>query len=446
MRFTPLLGFGLLSLGLSTAPALANPAIQHWIADTGARVFFVESRSLPMLDVRVDFAAGSAYDPEGLEGLASMTRGLLDSGVDGLDEQAIADTIADTGAQIGGDTDRDRSSMVLRTLSSTNELDAALDIGARLLATPTFPEHALERERARSIAGLRESLTRPATLSARAFAAGIYPDHPYGRLTTPESLARIDRDALVAFHHRYFVATNASITIVGDIDRDGAERIAERLTAGLARGEPAPALPEPTMPHAREERIPHPSAQAHIAIGLPGMSREDPDYYALLVGNHVLGGGGFTSRLTREVRDARGYAYSVFSFFHPRSVAGPFQIGLQTRGSQADSALNLATEVLAQFSAEGPSDEELIAAQSNLINGFGLRLDSNRKILDHVAMIGFYGLPLDWLETYTDYVAAVTAEQVREAFSRRIRAEHLITVVAGGDGDREDGGDQVATD
>lgn len=417
-------------------PVLAGPQIEHWTSESGARVFFIEGRSLPMLDVRVDFAAGSAYEPEGLEGLAGMTRGLLETGIEGLDEQAIVEQIADTGAQIGGDTDRDRNSLVLRTLSSQTERDASVDLAARLLATPTFPDSALERERNRSIAGLREALTRPATLANRAFSAGIYPEHPYGRQTTPESLARIDRDALLDFHRRHFVAANATVTIVGDIDRAGAERIAQQLTESLPLGEPAPALPQPTMPQARIERIANPSAQSHIAVGLPGMGREDPDYYPLLVGNHVLGGGGFTSRLTKEVRDARGYAYSVFSFFHPHRVAGPFQIGLQTRGSQADSALAVVSEVLAAFTADGPTEEELTAAQSNIINGFGLRLDSNRKILDHVAMIGFYGLPLDWLDTYTGHIAAVTAEQVQDAFARRIRPEHLVTIVAGGDGDR----------
>lgn len=431
-----LIGGTLIAALVITLPALAGPQIEHWQSESGARVFFIESRSLPMLDIRVDFAAGSAYEPEGLEGLASMTRGLLETGIEGLDEQAIVEQIADTGAQISGDTDRDRNSLVLRTLSSATERDASVDLAARLLATPNFPEAALERERNRSIAGLREALTRPATLASRAFSAGIYPEHPYGRQTTLESLARIDRDALADFHRRYFVASNATVTIVGDIDRAGAERIAQHLTAALPHGEAAPPLAEPQMPEARVERITNASAQAHIAVGLPGMGREDPDYYPLLVGNHVLGGGGFTSRLTKEVRDARGYAYSVFSFFHPHRVAGPFQIGLQTRGSQAESALAVVSEVLAAFTANGPTDEELVAAQSNIINGFGLRLDSNRKILDHVAMIGFYGLPLDWLDSYTDHIAAVTAEQVQDAFARRIRPEHLVTIIAGGDGDR----------
>lgn len=436
--------FKLLAAGAAIAgicfssSAAAGPGIEHWTSPSGAQVFFVQSQALPMLDIQVDFAAGSAFAPAGLEGLAGMTRGLLDTGTTTLDEQAIAEKIADLGAQIGGSTDRDRSGLSLRTLSSQQERDAAIALAADLLANPAFPDAALERERARSIAGLRESLTRPGTLAARAFNTGIYPDHPYGAETTEASLNAITREALLEFHRNFYVANNATVTIVGDTDREGAEAIAEALTRQLPAGSAAPAIAPPQPPQAATIRIANPSAQAHVAVGLPGMTRDDPDYYPLLVGNHVLGGGGFTSRLTKEVRDARGYAYSVFSFFHPHRVAGPFQIGLQTRGSQAESALEVVNQVLAGFIAEGPTADELEAAQSNIINGFGLRLDSNRKILDHVVMIGFYGLPLDWLERYPGHIAEVTAEQVQDAFSRRVRSEHLITVVAGGDGDRAD--------
>ncbi|NMG54205.1 M16 family metallopeptidase, partial [Aromatoleum aromaticum] len=199
----------------------------------------------------------------------------------------------------------------------------------------------------------------------------------------------------------------------------------------------------PQLPPRLIEHIEHPSAQAHILMGMPGISRDDPDYFPLVVGNYVLGGGGFVSRLTKEVREKRGFAYSVFSSFQPLRVAGPFEIGLQTRGSQAREARQVTQSVLDEFVAAGPSADELQAAKDNFINGFGLRLDSNRKILDYVSMIGFYGLPLDWLDTYPERAAEVTVEAVRDAFSRRIRDEHLVTVVAGGDGDVVANGERV---
>jgi zinc protease len=305
-----------------------------------------------------------------------------------------------------------------------------------MLARPDYPAAALERERARALAGLRESLTRPATLAERRFAQQVFGDHPYGRVVTAESLEAVTREALIDHHRRHYTARNATVTIVGDADRATAARIAEALTRDLPAGAPMPSLPTPAMPEAGVHRIPHPSAQAHILAGMPGIAREDPDYYTLLVGNHVLGGSGLVSRLSREVRDERGFAYSVYSYFAPQAVRGPFQIGLQTRGSQAEDALAVVREVLAEFTANGPTAEELSAAKDNIVNGFGLRLDANSKILGYVAMIGFYGLPLDWLDTYTARVEAVDAAAIRDAFSRRIRAEHLAVVIAGGDGDR----------
>lgn len=424
-----------LVLGASAHLAMAGPTIQHWVAETGARVYFVPGDTLPMLDVRIDFDAGSARDPQGREGLASMTRGLLDAGTGDLDEQAIAEARADTGAQFGGGTAEDRASFTVRTLSSAAERDAALALAARLIAHPAFPESVLAREKSRSAAGLREALTRPATLAERAFGSAVFGDHPYGAQVDFESIEAIDRAALQDFHRRHYTARNASITIVGDASREEAERIAVLLTRELPAGEALPPLPQPLMPQASEQRIAHPSSQAHILAGLPGMSRDDPDYFTLLVGNHILGGSGLVSRLNREVRDARGFAYSVYSYFAPQAVAGPFQIGLQTRGSQRDDALRVVREVLADFIATGPTQDELKSARDNLINGFGLRLDSNGKILDWVSMVGFYGLPLDWLDTYPQRVAEVTTEDIREAFARRVKPQHMVVVVAGGDGD-----------
>jgi len=426
------------ALALLAPLAQAGPHIEQWTAPTGARVLFVESHALPMVDIQIDFAAGSAHEPATRAGLAGLTRSLLDAGAGDLDEQAISDRSADIGAQIGGGTDDDRASLSIRSLSAPAERDAAVELAATLLARPTFPAGILERERARAIAGLKEALTKPATLAERRFTALAYAGHPYGQLTTEESLAAIGRDDLVAFHRSHYGASRASIAIVGDVDRATAEQIAIRLTAGLPPVEPPAPLPPPTQPKAERVHVPNPSAQAHILVGQPGMAREDADYFPLLVGNYVLGGGGFVSRLTREVREKRGYAYSVYSYFMPQQVAGPFQIGLQTKGSQAEDALQVVTDTLAGFIAHGPSAAELQAARDNLVNGFGLRLDSNRKVLDYVAMIGFYRLPLDWLDSYPRKVAAVTAEQVRDAFTRRVRPEHLVTVIAGGDGDRAD--------
>jgi zinc protease len=220
---------------------------------------------------------------------------------------------------------------------------------------------------------------------------------------------------------------------VGALSRSEAEALALQLTELLPAGGDAVAPPAVVLPKAGELRLPHPAAQAHIHVGLPALKRGDPDFYTLMVGNYSLGGGGFVSRLMKEVRDKRGFAYSVYSYFAPMKESGPFQIGLQTKRTQANDALKVTRDVLQQFIAEGPSESELKAAKANIVGSFPLRLDSNRKILDNVAAIGFYGLPLDYLDTYAANIQKVTAADVRAAFARHVQAEHLVTVVVAGD-------------
>ena len=180
------------------------------------------------------------------------------------------------------------------------------------------------------------------------------------------------------------------------------------------------------------EHIYHPSAQTTVRMGAPGMHRGDPDYFPLYIGNHVLGGSGLVSRLSDEVREKRGLSYSASSYFNPMEQDGPYLLSLQTRNDQSAQALKVLKDTLVKFVADGPTDQELESAKKNITGGFALRLDSNGKIADHLAVIGFYGLPLDYLDTFIGKVNAVTVEQVREAFKRRIHPEHMVTVTVGG--------------
>ena len=412
---------------------LAGVKIEHWVTPSGARVQFVESRVLPMLDVQVDFAAGSMFDPEGKSGLAALTRGALDLGAGKFDETAIAEQMADIGASLAGGADTDRANVSLRTLSAKDKREPALNILKAVLHAPLFDAAIFEREKARTIAGLKEAMTRPDSIAGKAFWAAMYPNHPYGRQATPESVAALSRDDLAAHHARYYNAANASISLVGDISRAEAEMIAEAIAAGLPKGEAAKLPAAPEKPKWSLTQLAHPASQAHVYIGLPAIERGNPDFFPLLVGNYTLGGGGFVSRLMKEVRDKRGYAYSVYSYFAPLKQTGPFQIGLQTKRSQARDALKVTREVLTDFLKDGPSDDELAAAKANLTGSFPLRLDSNKKILDNVANIGFFGLPLDYLDQYQAKVQAVTADDVRKAFARRVRPENLITVTVAAD-------------
>lgn len=428
---------------IGTVPAHAALQIQNWTLENGARVLFVENHTIPMLDVSVEFDAGARRDPAGKAGLAAFTNGMLARGVlaagtePALSEAQVSDAFADTAAQRGGAAGSERAGASLRTLSSPAERDAALTLLARVLAQPSFPADIIARDKARTIAHLKEALTKPEAIADKAFWHALYGDHPYGQQASPESVATIERADILEFHRSHYVADRAVIAMIGDISRADADAIAQQLTQRLPRlpnsTDALPAMPEVPPAHAEELRIAHPASQAHILIGAPALQRNDPDYFTLTVANYILGGGGFVSRLTREVREKRGLSYSIYSYFSPMAQPGPFQIGLQTSKAQADEALKVVRSTLATFLQEGPTNAELKAAKDNLIGGFALRIDNNRKILDNIAAIGYYRLPLDYLDTWTAKVAQVTVADIRAAFARKVALDKLVTVVVGVD-------------
>ena len=422
---------------LSTAQA-ALP-VQSWTAKTGTKVLFVEARSIPMIDLRVDFDAGSRYDPPAKAGLAAMTQGLLALGAnvqnEVLTEQQIADRFADAGAQRGGSADVDRAGVSLRTLSSRTEREAALTTLAGILAAPALAQEVLAREKARRIAALKEEDTKPEVIADRAFDRALYlsggAGHPYGRNQTAASIDAITRADVQAFYAANYGARRAVMAIIGDLSRAEAEEIAERLTAQLPAGGAAPTMPPVPPQQASELRIPHPATQSHILIGSAVMKRGDPDYFALTVGNYILGGGGFVSRLMEQVREKRGLAYSVYSYFTPLVQEGPYQAGLQTKKEQANEALALVRKIIAEYVASGPTAKELRAAKDNLVGGFALRIDSNRKILDNLSAIGFYNLPLDYLDTWSARIEKVSVEDIRRALKKHLKPEQFSTVIVG---------------
>ncbi len=426
--------FLIVLFSLLASLAHAGPQIQHWVAPTGAKVYFVENRDLPILDVQIDFAGGGVRSPADKSGVASLTAGLLEAGAGDMDEEGISARLVDLGALLSSSSDHDKASATLRTLSSAEEKTGALALMRAVLSAPTFPENVLAREKTRTIESLKEADTRPDAIAGKRFTAALYPGHPYGNVATPESIARIARDDLVSFHKAYYVARGAVVSIIGDVSRSEAEAIAVQLTEALPTrsGEIEP-LPPVTLPQRETIKVSHPAAQSHIHIGVPALARTDPDYFPLLIGNYTLGGGGFVSRLMKEVREKRGYAYSVYSYFAPRVLAGPFQIGLQTKREQAQDALKVVDDVLTKYIAEGPTTQELAAAQKNLIDGQALRIDSNAKLLGYLSLIGFYGLPLDYLDQFPRKVAAVTRDDVKAAFRRHVKPENLVTVIVATD-------------
>jgi zinc protease len=421
---------------LAACTAHATLPIQEWQTPNGARVLFVETHDLPMFDLAVDFPAGASRDLPARSGAASLTLELMRGGAGDMDEGEIAERLASIGADMSGRFDLDRAGYGLRSLSSPRERDEALIILTAVLQKPTFPQPIFEREQQRTLAALKEAESRPEVLAEREFKHLVYGSHPYSQRGAGESdtVSKLRRENLVEFYREHYVADRATVSIIGDLTRKEAGAIAEQLTAGLpsksARAAPLP--PVQQLKSAQVSRIPHPATQAHILIGQPGIKRLDPDYFALFLGNQVFGGGGFASRLNDEIRQKRGYAYSAYSYFNPLALEGPFQMALQTKKEQAEAALKVAQDTLAKYVAEGPTQQELDAAKQNIIGGFPLRIDSNKKIQDYLAIIGFYGLPLTYLDDFPAKIEKLTLEQVKDAWRRRIHPDRMVTVVVAG--------------
>jgi len=430
--FTNLLrGFLIIFLFASQA-AHAGLKIQQWQTSRGAEVYFVENHDLPIIDISTNFYAGSARDDAAKPGVAGITRHLMTLGAAGLSDEKISKQFADVGAQLGGGVDDDKASFKLRTLSSARERDKALDLYIKILQKPDFPGDVLAREKARVIAGLKEAATQPETIADKAYTKALFGSHPYGFDAEPESIEKIDRYDVQKFYSTHYGAQGAVIALIGDMSREQAEQFAEKISLDLPKADkPAPLAAVSYPVAASEQRISHPATQAHILMGYPGMKRGDPDFFPLYVGNYILGGGGFVSRLTEEVREKRGLVYSVYSYFMPMEAVGQFQIGLQTKRDQANAALALVRETLDKFMKNGVTEAELKAAKQNLVGGFPMRIDSNGKILDYLALIGFYKLPLDYLDSFNDNVNKVTAAQIKEAFNRRIQTDKMVTVIVG---------------
>ena len=437
------LGALALAAGLVAAPAAhAALPVQKFALPGGAQVWLVESPVLPMVDVQIDFDAGSRRDPVEQTGLAAVTAAMMSKGLraqggqPALDENALSEAWADLGASFGGSAGTDRMSFGLRSLTYPDLLPRAVALAARQLAEPAFPADIWQRDRERMVASIKEADTRPGTIAGRAFAQAVYGGHAYGREATEATLARIAVADMQALHARLLAPCRAKVSIVGAVTRAQAEtlvtQLLSRLPAGAQGCAPLPAVDEvPALTQASEQSIPFESAQAHVYIGQPGFRRMDPDYFPLIVGNYILGGGGFVSRLSNEVREKRGLSYSVYSYFSPGLHAGAFTVGLQTRPDQAAQAVKVAQDVLQAFVAEGPTDAELKAAKDNLIGGFALRIDTNRKLLDNVAGIAWNDLPLNYLDTWTREVDKVTVADIRAAFARKLQPQRMATVVVG---------------
>ncbi len=412
---------------------LAAAKIEHWQTIGGSRVYYVHTEGLPMADIQVVFNAGSASDGQQF-GLSALTADLLDTGAGKWNADEIAQRFESVGAQFGVSSSMDTTTVSLRTLTDKTLFDKALETMQVILTKPAFNQADFKREQRRTLSGLKQQEESPAALASIAFYNALYGTHPYAH---PESGVIKTVSAFKAadirhFYQKFYVADNTIVVIVGALSKQQAEQTAEQLLAGLPLGKRPETLPDVAMPlKATQQHIEFPSSQTHVLVGLPGSYRKDPDYFNLYVGNHILGGSGLVSKLFDEIREKRGLAYSASSNFMPMLKPGPFLISLQTRNDQTAQALQVLNQTLADFINKGPTEVELTAAKKNITGGFAMRFDTNKELAGYVAMIGFYEMPLDYLDTFQQKTEQVTVASITDAFKRRVNPQLLQTITVG---------------
>ena len=415
----------------ATAKPVLN--IQHWQTDNGSRVYFVRATELPMVDIQLAFRAGSAYDGKQY-GIAQLTNNMLDQGTKNFSSDKIAQKFADVGAVFNHETSRDMALVGFRSLTKPGYLPSALEIYINVLTEPTFPSKAFQRVKNITLLSIQQEGQFPFTVAKKSFYKQIYGEQPYGHPTigTQQMVTNLTRKNLQAFYRQYYVAKNAVLAIVGDITEKQARNIANEITEKLPAGEMAKKLSlAQNITKQIQDHISFPAEQTSIIFGQVGIKRNNPDRFALYVGNYILGGG-MTSQLFKNVRENRGLAYSINSRFLLLNYRGPFAISLQTRNNEAKQALIVAEETLAQFIQNGPTKQAIKNAKQYIIGAFPLGIASNSAILANLINIGFYNLPLNYLDTYRDKIRTITRQEIKAAFKKYVHPNKMAIITVGG--------------
>ncbi len=426
------------------------PKIKRWLTESGAEVLFLATSGIPIIDVAIDIDAGGRWDPSGYEGLAGLTSSMIFKGLgrvegqsEGLNEEAILEFFANNSIVNSIDTGKDRVTIKLRFLNNSELQSKVGDFISLLLSNPAFNTEVLQREKTNLILRLRESLSRPQTIATRALWKAMYQDHPYGAVATEESISKLEVAHLKAFYNRFWQPARFKISIVGSLSQSEASALANQFSSesdvfsSETKDEPElffqSMIPPVLLGDAGTKIISHDANQSHIWIGMPVLARhQTDDIFPFFVANHILGGSGFGSRLTSEIREERGLAYSVFSAFQLLKQKGPFFIGLQTGRGKTDEAIKIVFDTLDDYIEKGPTDEEIELAKLGLIGGFSLKLDSNLKLLTNLSQIAFYDLPLNYLDMWISRVSSVTKEDVNRVLKRVVKSGELQLVIVGG--------------
>ena len=410
--------------------AIGLPPVHRTVLDNGLVLLVSEEHSLPFVTLHLLLKTGAKDDPTGREGLANLTAGCLMLGAGGRTEKQIHDELDFMGAHMEAATNKDFTDVSLVVLRK--DLDRAFPIFMDVLTKPTFPIVEVKKEVSRVLGAIQSSEDQPAVVAERAFDKSLYKGGPYGHPIegTKSSVSKISREQMNRFHRAYFHPNNAILVIVGDIDE------------GVLKGHAIPGLekwPRETVPAERPQgtvkenketvKVDKPVTQANIIMGNKGMSRDNPDYYSALVMNYILGGGGLTSRLMENIRNKKGLAYSVESFFAAQKRSGSFQVVLQTKAASSDEAMGAVYDEVSRIRKEPVSSQELDDAKKYLIGSFPQRFSSQSRIASFFGQVEYYGLGLDYPERYSGLIERVTREDVLRIAQTYLHPDDFITVV-----------------
>jgi len=422
------------ALAPAAAPASAATRVIELVTPAGFRVWMVREASIPIVSVEIAFRGGSELDPPGKEGLSRMAAALMDEGAGEYDGLAFQRRLEEFSVSLSFSAERDTFRVSLRTLSENR--DEAFRLLGVALGAPRFEASAVERIRGQLLADVSRRNEDSDFIAAKTWYAKAFPEHPYGRSSRgePETIRAITVADLHAFAAARFARGEVMIGAVGDIEPAALGALIDRSLAAL----PPPAAATAVAVADVSVRTPgsltvirRKSPQSRVFLGLPGVKRSDPDYYAAYVMNYVLGGGGFTSRLYQEVREKRGLAYSVYSYLTTFRHAGLVMGGFATVNDRVAEALNLYKQEIARLAADGISEAELTDAKTYLTGSFPLRLDSNAKIAGNLLGMQVEGLGIDFLDKRNDYINAVTIADVRRVASRILKLDDMTVVVVG---------------
>jgi len=411
-------------------PVEAQSRVQRVISPGGIEAWLVTERTVPLVAMEFFVRGGSAQDPQGREGLASLTANLMDEGAGDLAGAAYQERLKDLAVSLGLSAQRDGVSGSFRSL--TINLDAGLDLLRLALVAPRFDQSDIDRVRQQMAAGLRREESNPNAIASRTMSALAFPGHPYGRPTsgTLQSLAQITRDDIVAYHRAIISRQSLKVAVVGDIDAARLGPLLDRVFGGLPASPQLNPVADVTVQNAGAIRVVEMDVpQTVIQLLSTGIKRDDQDFIAATVMNHILGGGSFNSRLFVEVREKRGLAYSVFSGLNPLDSAGLFMAGTSTRNDRAAESLALIEAEIRRMAAEGPTQEELDKAKSFLVGSYALRFDTSARIAGMVLSMQVDNLGIDWMDRRNGLVQAVTLDDVRRAARRVLAAERLVVMV-----------------